>query len=455
MQTINVGNLWNSYISITTATKKIARPFLFNFNATHPYPDSTATAAVSMTDTGQTGITGMLINDVITRGANNSICSTGGIVSNFDASYTGYGSNFSTRPVNLTPNCRNTLIMGLVAHDSMGFLDTNITPNSGFEIHGVRIVLIGARFWNNTGDGLRCQSDGAFIRDVLSYNNGGLMPFDEQDTDAGLKVLGPNFVNPDGCKDADIDGVKTYDLVGNQAWGYKEVLGPTSNPLTGVRLGRGNRFQGTIGNIDILGNTKFDHQGAAGTDRPAYQVGVWDQLGGLGPAGTAVAPGANLAICYPASVNDVATLSDLGTTVTTLDAAGSFQLAIYNNGSWGRPSTLLGATGDLSTAATGNVSGATDPDPKLLSGLIYWRCFNTNSATAIWRSTSTTAAAMNPFARLLGSTSLGNVASGTIVSAVSVAQAYGAWPAWTISTPWGDVTTVIAPFIVGKIGSLP
>ena len=59
-----------------------------------------------------------------------AICAIGGTVSNLDASYFGYGAGLSTPPLNITPNCRNTIFTGIAVHNSMGMLDTNNTGNN-------------------------------------------------------------------------------------------------------------------------------------------------------------------------------------------------------------------------------------------------------------------------------------------------------------------------------------
>ena len=74
------------------------------------------------------------------------------------------------------------------------------------------------------------------------------------------------------------------------------------------------------------------------------------------------------------------TLNALGSRITTLHAGGNVQFAIYNNGSWGRPSTLVAATASITTAAAGTVSAAiAAPIPPGS----YWFCQNTDDATAV------------------------------------------------------------------------
>lgn len=454
---INVGNLWGSLFLQTLTTRGTARPSIYDFYALHPYPDSTHAPAIQVGDSGKTGTTGLTMNGIIAIGAHVVLCAEGGLISNLDVSYIGYGSALATTTLNITPNCRNMMFTGISVHDSMGMIDTNNTANSGFEIHGSGIHLNGARVWNNTGDGIRCQADNSFIRDVHSYNNGGAPAFDLDS--AGLRVLGPNLANPSGCNNTTFSEFLTYDTAGKQEYGYKEQRGPLSNPLRGVKIGRSSSFHGYFKDIEVDGDTIFDHQGAAGAIHPGYKVDNWYHAGRLGPTGTGVAPGADKAICYPGSFEQVASLSAIGASVTTLHAANNFQLAIYKNGLWGRPSSMVAATNDMSTATAAPVVGIfTDATfkPQLHPGFTYWFCFNTSSASAIFQAQGTGAGTMPPAAALIGAALLPTALSATaMVTAVSVPQTYGTWPTWTDATAWSEVTTVIAPLIAFKVGTLP
>ena len=58
-------------------------------------------------------------------------------------------------------------------------------------------------------------------------------------------------------------------------------------------------------------------------------------------------------VCSYGAVMQAITLNALGSRITTLHAGGNVQFAIYNNGSWGRPSTLVAATASVTAAACG------------------------------------------------------------------------------------------------------
>jgi hypothetical protein len=129
------------------------------------------------------------------------------------------------------------------------------------------------------------------------------------------------------------------------------------------------------------------------------------------------------------------TISDLGVHITTLDAAGSVQVAIYaHSHATGRPTgNALAATGSLSAASASSVSGDITGANVLLPPGTYWMAVNSNGSTAACKTIS---AATLHMAALCGTGSLGNVTSGatTNQTSVSIAQTYGTWPDLTGQT---------------------
>lgn len=166
-----------------------------------------------------------------------------------------------------------------------------------------------------------------------------------------------------------------------------------------------------------------------------HVVGNW-YMPFEGTLQTGGAPTAGTIRLIPFVVGETITISDLGARVSVLSAAGNFQLAIYNSRSQTdfRPGTVAGSTGNLSTAATGVITGdITGADITLTPGL-YWAAINVDNATAAFTqltNTSTTTA------RRVGSSTVTDVLqAGADASrmALSFTQTFGTWPDLTAQT---------------------
>lgn len=118
------------------------------------------------------------------------------------------------------------------------------------------------------------------------------------------------------------------------------------------------------------------------------------------------------------------TISDLFARVTTLSAGGNFQIAVYaSNAATMMPTGFpVAATGNISTAATGVISGdITGADVAIAPGL-YWVGINADNSVAVLQGNGT-----GPIdGALIGSVTLGNLANLTLSRTVS--QTFGTWP---------------------------
>lgn len=185
---------------------------------------------------------------------------------------------------------------------------------------------------------------------------------------------------------------------------------------------------------------------------PGYVVNNWYvPWPGMAVPGSGWAnPGANKVSCSFGSVLQTLTISNLGVDITTLSGGGNIQLAIYNNGSWGRPSTLVIATASITTAATGQLSAAAAVQLPVGG---YWFCSNMDNATAIIVAYS----GIQGMAQAqLGGTPQGHIINAsTGTTGVVVAQTFGTWPAFTSGTAWSDINTATSPDIAFEVNSVP
>jgi hypothetical protein len=185
---------------------------------------------------------------------------------------------------------------------------------------------------------------------------------------------------------------------------------------------------------------------------PGYVVGYWYLPGLVGAIATSswLNPIANRVTCSPGSISQTITVASVAGYVATASAGGNVQWAIYNSGSWGRPSTLAVATSSISTATTGVLTGAVS---KQLSPGNYWWCQNIDNATAI-------VVTYSPIVQLPQGIVGSSVASTVItasaaVSGVYTAQTFGTWPSFTSGTTWVDSGPYTVPSIGFQVGSVP
>lgn len=170
-----------------------------------------------------------------------------------------------------------------------------------------------------------------------------------------------------------------------------------------------------------------------------------------GISGTPSAPGANSIRLFAAFIDEQITISKLACRVSTLDAAGLFQCAIYaSNPTTGYPTgSALVSTADISGAAGGMISG--NASLQLGPGK-YWFATNMNSATLILNAHT---AAGYEFAQSVGVQGPANVFA--TVTGLAVSQTYGTWPSLTAQswTSTNEMTGATVPTVAFQIASVP
>lgn len=189
---------------------------------------------------------------------------------------------------------------------------------------------------------------------------------------------------------------------------------------------------------------------------PNYQASTWyiPEMPGLAVQFGAV-QATSTVYCGPGFLPAM-TISALSADVTTLKAAGNVQLAIFSNGSWNRPGTLLGNTGSITTGSTGAVSAALAGGNLALTGGMYWLCDQmdaTAGGTSTLRAITGNSSLLGP--TLMGSATLANVMSGTFFSAVTTPGTFNAWASFISGTTWTELTTNVAPLVGEEAVSQP
>ena len=203
-----------------------------------------------------------------------------------------------------------------------------------------------------------------------------------------------------------------------------------------------------------IGAASSSVSGLVKNGHPGFVTNNWYvPFASLATAGTPVTPGAGKIVCAYGTVGYPVTLNTLGIVVTTTDNTKRFQLGIYSNGSWGRPSTLLANTADITlSASTGAYTGAVSVS---IQDGGAWFCINTESTVAVFVSLAT--ATNNVMSSLLGSATQTTVGSQSAsITGISVAQSYGSWPAsFGSGQGWTEIATAITPYIQFKVASSP
>lgn len=171
---------------------------------------------------------------------------------------------------------------------------------------------------------------------------------------------------------------------------------------------------------------------------PAYVSGKW-RLASMDQAiSGGQAPGANSIRLYPFYVHDSLTIDRLGLCVTTLQAGGNVQAAIYASDATTLNPTgaALVSTASISAAGTGSVEATVSAT---LQPGIYWAATNCDNATNAFDANGSTSTWM---ARAIGSAtqSACMTTGGGTLSGYTFAQTYGTWPDLTGQT-FAELTT--------------
>ena len=184
---------------------------------------------------------------------------------------------------------------------------------------------------------------------------------------------------------------------------------------------------------------------------PGYVVGdFYIPWPGAQVAAAPANPGANKVTCGFGVILQALSIDTVGAVIAAASAGNNLQLAIYNNGSWGRPGTLVVATPNISTTSAVAVTGAAVAS---LQPGSYWFCDNMDNATSTVSGLSLVSGIP---ASTVGSAALARVISTSAAGGgITVAQTFGTWPNFVSGTAWADTTTNIVPAIAFHISSVP
>ncbi len=230
------------------------------------------------------------------------------------------------------------------------------------------------------------------------------------------------------------------------------LIPPGGIAPTGVTAGSYTSSNITVG-ADGRVTAAANGSGGGAPLSPGYVVEQYYNEWGTAGANT---EGANFVICQPFHIFPVAggttvTIDTLSIYVGTADASNTLQAAIYNSGSWGYPSTLIEATGNISLATATAVSAGTLSANATLSPGTYWECTNTQSGTATYSKVG--AGATGLLAGIIPGTALQELDTGPGGSSIyaTAGQTYGTWNSFTSSTAWGQTNGVAIAFHVHSV----
>jgi len=237
-----------------------------------------------------------------------------------------------------------------------------------------------------------------------------------------------------------------------------------------VAPGGSNTFNGSAGNITLTpGQSIGVAAGSSATN--------WDVFGLSSPVGASItgpgyntsnifldrdissvgaaasAPALLTAYCIPTWINNInplgggtGTLGTLYFDVTTLAAGGNVQVALYSNGTNNRPNALLGATANISTAATGWITATISAS---VSQGQYWFCTQSDNTTVRWEQNSVTVS-MNNVGYASPTNITTNIARG--ISTTTGISAFGTWPSFAAAS-WTQIN--FPPIIQFQFTSIP
>jgi hypothetical protein len=162
---------------------------------------------------------------------------------------------------------------------------------------------------------------------------------------------------------------------------------------------------------------------------PGYVAGRW-YFAEPGQIVAASAIGVNSIRFMPFRIFKPVTITQLGARVTTISAAGNFQLAIYaNNSTTDRPTgNPLGATGNMSTGTATVVAAVLAGGNITLQPGTYWSAICQDNGTACYTALATTYVSNTGV--LIGTATQATLCSSTAAVGwyLSLAQTFGTWP---------------------------
>lgn len=199
---------------------------------------------------------------------------------------------------------------------------------------------------------------------------------------------------------------------------------------------------------------------------PGYVVNNYYLPMGAAHSQTGGAPTSNTIYCYPVTMPERITISQMGARVANAGST-NLQLGIYANSS-GLPGALIGNTGNIANTAAGTVvAGALAANKQVGpggtdGGAYLWFCFNNGDSTATFNAMNTESGRTM---QLAGATTLANAMGASAVNLLAKrcagancnggSSTLGTWPATLAGSTWTDESTAIAPLILFRVGSVP
>lgn len=189
-------------------------------------------------------------------------------------------------------------------------------------------------------------------------------------------------------------------------------------------------------------------------------LGFWQHIGYVAgkfypPSWTIQAAGStgttNTMRAHLGFVPERVTISDLGAKIVTAVASTNIQLAVYSVHPISKlPYKLLGNTGDISAAATGQVSGPLASNATLEPGWYYFVCSASAASISLTIMASTLQFFMSLYGGAITDTIMGNA---SIPAGITAPQTYGTWPSDASGLTWSLSTSI--PAVIFKVASVP
>lgn len=180
---------------------------------------------------------------------------------------------------------------------------------------------------------------------------------------------------------------------------------------------------------------------------PNYVAGNWYQpfTTGYSTDSGSGTPVIGTFYCSVGTVLQAVHINTLGISLPTT-ATGNIQFAIYNTGSWGRPSTVVASSSAVSTASSPVSASVTST---AVPAGTYWFCTQLDNTGTVFR--SYTATGIGSASTIGSATELDVTSSGTI-QGVSTTGSFtsGSWPTFNSGTTWTN-TSSVSPY-APKIG---